>query len=223
MRVTRRAFLKTSLANAGLYFGSLLGAGSGMSLFGVERIAARAADAEVATGANGLYVQPWFEDSFLDMKEELEAASLAKKQLIILYEQAGCPYCKDLHRVNLARPEIATYMQENYHVVQLDIRGSREVVDFTGKTLSETAFSRQAQIHFTPTLSFFPRSEAKVIGKTGREAEAFRLTGYWKPFHFETVLRFVREGAYKEENLQSYLSERLKALERDGKDASVLE
>lgn len=228
MLLDRRDFLKAGAANASVLFASFLGIGAGISSgFGFLRSsnaqaeAAALAEGGVKTGANGLYVQPWFEDSFLDLGEELETAALKNKQLVLIFEQTGCPYCKELHKVNLSRPEIADFMKENYHVVQLDIRGSREVVDFNGNTLSETGFARQAQIHFTPTLSFFPRNSSKVIGKTGRDAEAFRLTGYWKPFHFETVLRFVRDGAYKEENLQTYLSERLEALKREGKTQEV--
>lgn len=232
MSMKRREFLKTGIAHASV----LLSGFAGLSLVmrGYGRSTAVAAEtvaemekpmpeAEVKTGANGLYVQPWFEDGFLDLGEELEAASLDDKQLVLLYEQTGCPYCKELHRVNLARAEIASYMQQNYRVVQIDIRGSREVTDFTGKSLSEKAFAHQAQIHFTPTLSFFPRKASKVLGKKGKEAEAFRLTGYWKPFHFETVLRFVRDGAYKQENLQSYLGARLEALKKEGRTQPVWE
>lgn len=226
----RREFLKSGIAHVSLLLSGFAGLNLVMRGYGLSTAVAaegeqdaadQAGKAAVKTGANGLYVQPWFEDSFLDLGEELEAASLENKQLVLLYEQTGCPYCKELHRVNLARPEIASYMQQNYRVVQIDIRGSREVTDFKGTSLSEKDFARQAQIHFTPTLSFYPRRPAKVLGKNGKDAEAFRLTGYWKPFHFETVLRFVRDGAYKEENLQSYLGARLEALKKEGRPLPV--
>lgn len=176
---------------------------------------------DVAKGANGLYVQPWFEDSFLDLNDELNEASANNQQLVLIYEQSGCPYCKELHKVNLAKPSIRTFMQKHFRVVQLDIKGSREVTDFAGKSMSEREFSRLWNIHFTPTLSFFPRDKSKVIGKSGKEAEAFRLTGYWKPFHFETVLHFVHSGSYKQDNLQSYLSDRVKALQKNGEKINI--
>ena len=173
------------------------------------------------TGANGLYIQPWFETSFLDLSEELEAASEHKQQLVLLFEQTGCPYCKELHKINFANPSIQAFMKQHFRVIQLDIKGSREVTDFTGTVLSERDFAQLWGIHFTPTLSFLPSTINKVQGKKGREAEAFRLTGYWKPFHFETVLHFVHSGSYKNENLQNYLSNRVEGLKKSGAKVKI--
>lgn len=211
MNLTRRGFLLSGVA-----------AGSMMAASG-PALPATDDGAPVTIGANGLFTQPWFEDGFLDLKDELEEAISEKKQLVILYEQAGCPYCKTLHSVNLQKAEIASFMQKHFRVVQLDIKGSREVTDFTGAVMSEKAFSQHWQIHFTPTLSFFPRDAARVIGQTDRKAEAFRLTGYWKPFHFETVLHFVHSGSYKNDNLQTYLAARLQKLKAMGKKVKVWE
>ena len=209
MNLTRRAVLKT-----GLILGPLLALAPPKSSFATQKD-------EVLKGGNGLYVQPWFVDGFLDLAEELEEAEQDGKQLILLYEQAGCPYCKELHKVNFANDDIQSFMKKHFRLVQLDIKGSREVTDFSGQTMSERAFSQQWNIHFTPTLSFFPRQKANVMGKSGREAEAFRLTGYWKPFHFETVLHFVHSGSYKNENLQSYLSNRVKNMKKNGKQVEL--
>jgi len=178
-------------------------------------------DEDVNKGANGLFVQPWFENSFLDLGDDIADANEKNKQLIILYEQTGCPYCKELHRVNFKHPDIKRFIQANYHIVQLDFRGSREVTDFSGEVMEEREFARRSQIHFTPTLSFFPQNPDDVAGKSGRAAEAFRLTGYWKPFHFETVLRFVRSGEYRDGNLQTYLRDRVKKLKQDGKSIEI--
>ena len=211
MNLNRRSFLLKSAAFASLF-----------AAYGQFFSKAVAGDSP-ATGGNGLYVQPWFEDSFLDLRDDLAEAQSAGRQLVLIFEQAGCPYCKELHKVNLADPAIASFMKQHFHVVQIDMKGSREVTDFTGKVMSERAFARALQIHFTPTLSFLPREPEKVLGKPGREAEAFRLTGYWKPFHFETVLHFVHSGSYKDENLQAYLSERLKTLKEKGEAVKVWE
>jgi len=209
MNLTRRAVLKT-----GLILGSLSALVPTKSSFATQK-------EKVLKGGNGLYVQPWFEDSFLDLSEELEEAEQTGKQLVLLYEQAGCPYCKELHKVNLADDAIQSFMKKHFRVVQLDIKGSREVTDFSGQTMTERTFSQKWNIHFTPTVSFFPRQKANVIGKTGREAEAFRGTGDWKPFHFETVLHFVHSGSYKNENLQSYLSNRVKDMKKNGQSVDL--
>ncbi len=211
MALSRRKFIKSiAILGAALPFAS-------------ASIAADEGDGDdsVTKGANGLFVQPWFENSFLDLRDDLQEASDNKKQLILIFEQAGCPYCKELHKVNLQNPDIKRFVQANYNVVQLDIRGSREVTDFNGEVMEERKFANKWLIHFTPTLSFFPQNPKDVIGKSGRSAEAFRLTGYWKPFHFETVLRFVRSGESKDGNLQSYLCDRVKKLKQDGKPIEI--
>ncbi|GJM00064.1 MAG: thioredoxin [Methyloligella sp.] len=207
----RRRFLKTSVFFSAYMAGQL----SQLSL------AKAKGDDDLFKSGNGLYSQPWFEDGFLDLAEEIQLAAQDGKQLVIIYEQEGCPYCKELHQVNLKNPAIKKFMQENYRVIQLDIRGSREVTDFEGKTFSEKEFSRKWQVNFTPTLSFFPADPALVLNKKGKEAEAFRLTGFWKVFHFETVLRFVKSGAYKKDTLQDYLNERIKGLKETGKSVKI--
>ena len=204
----RRTFLKSGVF-LGAYFAGHL---SALSL-----VRAKPETDELFKAGNGLYSQPWFAQGFLDLGEEIQLAAEEKKQLIILYEQEGCPYCRELHKVNLKHPTIEKFMKAHFRVVQLDIKGSREVTDFNGKTMSEKKFSRQWQIHFTPSLSFFPADPALVLTKTDKEAEAFRLTGFWKVFHFETVLRFVKSGAYKKDNLQDYLNKRVEGLKQTEK------
>lgn len=211
MRLSRRKFLR-ALTLASTVF----------TLGGPRLNSAQATEnGDLTIGANGLYVQPWFENSFLDLREDLETAQSANKQLILIFEQTGCPYCKELHKINLMNEQIKKYMTENFIVVQLDIRGSREVTDFEGEVMEERAFAKKWQIHFTPTLSFLPKSQGDIIGKIGRDAEAFRLTGLWRPFHFETVLRFVRGGHYRDGNLQTYLNDRKKLLEKKGKSINL--
>jgi thioredoxin-related protein len=61
------------------------------------------------------------------------------------------------------------------------------------------------------------------MNKAGKEAEAFRLTGFWKVFHFETVLRFVKSGAYKKDSLQDYLNKRVEGLKQTGKTVKIWE
>lgn len=204
----RRTFLKS---------GVFLGAYITGQLSALSLVRAKPATHELFTAGNGLYNQLWFAQGFLDLNEEIQCAAEEKKQLIIIYEQKGCPYCKELHKLHLKHPRIEKFMKTNFRVVQLDVKGSREVTDFNGKTMSEKEFSRQWQIHFTPSLSFFPADPALVLTKTGKEAEAFRLTRFWKFFHFETVLRFVKSGAYKKDNLQDYLNKRVEGLKQTEK------
>ena len=65
-----------------------------------------AARAEAVLTDDGLYRQPWFLESFLELADDLAGASEKKKRFAIMWELRGCPYCKETHLVNFAKPEI---------------------------------------------------------------------------------------------------------------------
>ncbi len=175
---------------------------------------------EPELGDNGLHVQSWFHEGFLDLSEDLAEAKAQGKDLIIMVEQPGCPYCRELHQVNLRIPQIVETMKENYMVVQLDMRGSREVTDFDGETLEERDAVRKWRVAFTPTLIFIPGEEADSDG-TIRDRAAMMMPGYFKPFHFDTMLHFISEDAYKGGDFQRYLDDRAARMRAEGKDVDI--
>ena len=132
---------------------------------------------EPILGEDGMYHQPWCVNSFLDLKEDLAEAAEAGKRCVVMWEQRGCPYCRETHMVNFARPDIHFYIRENFAVLQLDLFGSREVTDFDGEALEERALARKWGIVFTPTIMFFAESLDQVEGKTGAQAEVARMPG----------------------------------------------
>lgn len=88
-------------------------------------------------GDDGLHKQPWFLDTFLELGDDLATAAQNGRHLMILWEQNGCPYCRELHEVNFARPELSGYITAHFDVIQLDMFGAREVLDFDGEALEE--------------------------------------------------------------------------------------
>lgn len=177
-------------------------------------LASRNADAEPVLGDDGLHKQDWFLDGFLEMGPDLEDAAAEGKGLMVLYEQAGCPYCRELHAVNFARPEVVDYLTQKFAVVQLDLWGAREVTDFDGEALEERKLAGKWGVNFTPTMILFPAAAAGA--GSIKEAEAFRAPGYFKPFHFLSSLEYVGEGHYSEKPFQRYLQEKLAELEAQG-------
>ena len=197
----------------------VLFAGAAAAAYSLSPITLRAAEPEV--GDNGLHVQDWFVETFLDLREDLGEASEGGRHFSVLWEQRGCPYCRELHAVNLSRPKIVSYLRENFDILQLDLWGSRAVTDFDGEELEERALARKWQINFTPTVVFFPDDPRGVAGKSGRTAEVARMPGYFKPFHFVSMFEYVRGGAYRSQSFQRYLQDRLARLEAEGKSADV--
>jgi thioredoxin-related protein len=167
-------------------------------------------------GDDGLYRQPWFMETFLNLPEDLREAASQNKRLAIIWEQRGCPYCRELHLVNFARPEISEYIKKHFAVLQLNIWGAREVTDFDGETLAERQLSFKWRINFTPTIQFFPPAVPANVRQPGVELEVARMPGYFKPFHFITIFEFVYERAYERLRFQRYLQEKVAALQAKG-------
>ena len=111
----------------------------------------------------------------VDLREDLQEATDAGKRFAIVWEQDGCPYCKEMHLTNFADPEVRDYVERNFVVLQLNIWGSREVTDFDGEVMSEKALARRNRVRFTPTIQFFPA----LGGGSGDEdvAEVTRMPG----------------------------------------------
>jgi len=161
---------------------------------------------EAAVGEDGMHVQPWFHDGFLDLADDLKEASAAGKRLVIFWEQKGCPYCKRMHEVNLRIPRIVDYIKDNFVVIQLNLWGDREVTDFDGEVLSEKKLANKYSILFTPTIQFFPETLEMVAGRPGNEAEVVRIPGYFKPFHFYFLFHYAYSKGYVDEpNFQRWL------------------
>jgi thioredoxin-related protein len=153
---------------------------------------------------DGLHRQPWFIDSLLELPDDLAAATAAKKRFAILWELKGCPYCKQMHEVNFAKPEIENYVKERFDVLQLNIIGSREVIDFDGEKLSEKRFAAKYGIRGTPTFQFFPESAAGLGAKPPMKREVARMHGYVEPAPFLRTFRFVVERAYEKGTLNDF-------------------
>ncbi len=155
--------------------------------------------------ADGLYSEPWFLFSFLDLAEDLETAHRAGKRLAIMWELKGCPYCRETHLVNFARPDIADYVKANFEVLQLNIIGSRKVTDFDGAEVGEKQLAAKYGVRFTPTFQFFPETANGLKDRPVDKREVARMAGYLRPDDFLAMFRYVRENAYETRSFRDFL------------------
>jgi thioredoxin-related protein len=204
MMITRRKF--STLA---------LGAAAGVALTPAEILAAN--KYEPVLGENGHYTQPWFLESFLEFSDDVKEAQDQGKRFALMWELEGCPYCRETHFVNFGVPEINDYVRDNFLIVQLDVKGSREVVGFDGQTMSEKSFARANGVRFTPTIQFFPESLGDLSDADKAKPEIARMPGYFRPFHFLTMFQFVREKAYEKQDFRAYLKSRIASYKDAGK------
>lgn len=154
---------------------------------------------------DGLYTKPWFLESLLDLNDDVKEAADKNKRLVIMWELKGCPYCKKIHEINLADPAIEAFIKDKFEVLQLNIRGSREVTDFDGDRLPEKDFARKYGVRATPTFQFFPEAAAGLAQKPPSAREVARWQGYMEPKPFTAMFRFVADKAYEKTTLMDYL------------------
>jgi len=111
-------------------------------LIGALALMATSASA-VEIGDDGLHKADWMRDTFLDLREDQAEAEAEGKTLLILVEQRGCIYCTKMHEEVFVVPEIAETLREKYFVVQLNMFGDLEVVDFDGHVMTEKEAMRR--------------------------------------------------------------------------------
>ena len=154
---------------------------------------------------DGLHRQPWFIDSLLELPDDLAAATANKKRFAILFELRGCPYCKKMHEINLAKPEIENFIKERFDILQLNFIGSREVTDFDGEKLSEKRLAAKYGVRGTPTFQFFPDKPDGLAGKKPCSARSRACKAMSSRRRFSAPSATSRERAYEKGSLNDFL------------------
>ncbi|UWR69742.1 thioredoxin family protein [Phaeobacter inhibens] len=171
----------------------------------------------VELGDDGLHKTPWMRETFKDLREDLEEANTEGKRLVLFFEQRGCIYCTKMHEEVFPKPEISSYIADNFFVVQLNLYGDVEVTDFDGETLSEKDMARKWGILFTPTMMFLPQEVSEVPAP---QAAVSIMPGAFGLGTTLDMFTWVKEERYKLDNgedFQRYHARRIQ--ERDNGSA----
>ncbi len=156
-------------------------------------------------GEDGIYHQPWFVQSFFDLKEDHAEAKTKGKRFAIIFEQRGCSYCTKMHTDVLSKRYINDYVRENFAVVQFDMWGEREVTDFDGTRMAEKALAERWGVLFTPTVVFFKESLDGLSGQWGQPLEVARMNLGIGAGTFFDMFAWVRAKVYeKDRNFQRF-------------------
>jgi len=138
----------------------------------------------------------FFNQTFGDLKSELATAKAeGKTGVLLMYEQAECPFCAFMKRNVLNQSAVQDYYRKHFLIFSMDIRGSNPITDFSGKETTERMFSRRNRARATPTFVFYDL----------RGHEMARFTGVTKNAHeFLLLGRYVVDGGYKKEPFTRY-------------------
>jgi thioredoxin-related protein len=182
---------------------ALMTVGAGQVLAAGLLAASRARAAAVMTD-DGYYREDWFLDSFLELADDRRNAAAAGRQLAVIWEQRGCPYCRDMHLINFADKGIESYVRAHFDVVELNLHGSRIVTDFGGERLEERQLAVRYGIRGTPTIQFFP-DRGDLADNAPLDREVHRIRGYLPPKWFLAMFTFAGEHAYEHGSLRDHL------------------
>ena len=135
------------------------------------------------------------------------------RPLVVMFEQATCTACDELHGDILRRESVA-YALSNLDGALVNAWSEETVQTPDGRELTARAWAAQLRIEYTPSLVFFDPE--------GREV--FRTEGYLRSFHIHGALDYVSTGAYlRQPSFQRYLSERRHAMEARGFQVDLMD
>ena len=166
--------------------------------------------AETTMGDDGLHKTDWMRDTFRDLREDLDEANSEGLRFLILVEQRGCIYCKQMHEETFPHPVVDQLIRDNYFVIQLNLHGDTEITDFDGEVLTEKQAARNWGLLFTPTMIFLPQEVEE--GKSAIQAAVAVMPGAFGPGTTQDMLTWVLEERYNldgDEDFQRYHARRI--------------
>ena len=161
--------------------------------------------AAVEMGDDGLHKTDWYRDTFKDLQEDAAEAAAEGKRLLVIVEQRGCLYCRDMHENTFTDDRVLQLLREDYFPVQVNLHGDTELIDTDGEVLTEKSAARRWGILFTPTMILMP---AEVdTGKPLAAQAAAIMPGAFSAGTTFDLLTWVKEDRYldqSEEDFQRY-------------------
>lgn len=131
----------------------------------------------------------FFSPKLGDFRDDLQTAvKEGKTGVLIMFEQAECPFCDRMLRTILNQSQVQDWYRQHFVIFDVDTRGGTAMVDFKGRDTTEKAFALEHRARATPTFVFFDKNGDVATRFTGtmQTADEFLLLG-----------RYVVEGAYK--------------------------
>jgi thioredoxin-related protein len=126
--------------------------------------------------------QAFFNSSFGNLTEELQAAKQQGKQGIILFfEMEGCPYCRAMRQNLFTQTQVQQAYQQKFLIFPIDIKSDVELTDFAGKQFTQKTFAAANRVRSTPTTIFYDLQGQELyrfVGMSQNSQEFLRLADY---------------------------------------------
>lgn len=165
----------------------------------------------VELGDDGLHKPEWFRDTFKDLQEDAAEAQAEGKRMLIIVEQRGCSYCKEMHEKTFPDERVKALLENDYFPVQINLHGDIEIVDTDGETLTEKGATRKWGVLFTPTMILMPTEINSTKSATAQAVAV--MPGAFSAGTTLDLLTWVKEERYldqSEEDFQRYHARMIK-------------
>jgi len=144
----------------------------------------------------------FFQQSFGDLREELQTARQSgKKAVFMMFDNAECPWCHKIKTTILNQVEVQDYFRKNFQIVRVDTEGSNPIIDFDGKEYLEKDYTLLVnRVRATPVFIFFDLEGKQIFRHTGTvrdQAEFMWLGEFVVGEHYKTK----RFAVYKRERM----------------------
>ncbi|MFT5115860.1 MAG: thioredoxin-related protein [Parasphingorhabdus sp.] len=150
----------------------------------------------IVTGGTIYELPRWFKSSFLDFSDEIEQAKAQGKHVMAFMHLDECPYCNRMLEENFFEGDSRNFMEENFDVIGVNVRGDLEVTWIDGNSYTERGLTEHLNTIATPTIVFLDLDGSKVL----------QLNGYRDPRSFRYALDYVEAKHYNKETFSDYLS-----------------
>lgn len=143
-------------------------------------------------------IPSWFSDSFLDIGDDVEEAADEDKKVLLFFHLDGCPYCDAMLDQNFKTGENQAFIQDNFSVIAVNIKGNREITMPDGESMEEKDLAKSLGVKYTPAIVF--------LNKDGKQI--FRTNGYRNPKLFGHTVEYVAKNHIGKQTLNQFIAQK---------------
>ena len=136
--------------------------------------------------------------------DALKNAKDDNKRVIVDIYTDWCGWCKKMDADSYGNKDIKKIVEENFVFVKLNAEGNNKI-KYNGKDMTETDLAVLFQATGYPTTVFL-EPDGKIIEYKYDKVTMNNLPGYFKASDYKKILKFIKDGKYKETDLSTIIN-----------------
>ena len=145
------------------------------------------------------------------IEELVNRPGKGSRPLLVMFEQKDCTNCQTLQQRVFSREETQELLT-HFDVFQVNLWGNRPFKTPSGRLTTGREWGKELSVSYAPTLILYASTGEEVI----------RSEAWFKSFHTQSILDYVRSNAWLEQpSFQRYISARADNLREQGVDVNI--